>query len=103
MSDLPRLDPDSADACPASMASVLRYLHDEAAPEEPTVHDLRFLRTARVSGLESWIWEFLESDGAQCFVTVSRPDGGRVTIGYDENYDGLTPEQFMLEEAEGLR
>jgi hypothetical protein len=34
--DLPRLDPDTAASCPpVSMESILRYLHDEAAPEEP--------------------------------------------------------------------
>jgi hypothetical protein len=36
-------------------------------------------------------------------VTVSRSDDGRTTTGYDENYDHLTPEQYMLEEAQGLR
>jgi hypothetical protein len=85
------------------MESILRYLHDEAAPEEPTEADLRFLRTARVMNLEYWIWEYVESNGAQCYVTVSRSDDGRTTTGYDENYDHLTPEQYMLEEAQGLR
>ena len=51
MNDLPRLDRDTAESCPASMADILRYLHDEAAPEEPTADDLRFLRTARVESL----------------------------------------------------
>lgn len=85
------------------MDAILRYLRAEAAPEEPTAGDLRFLRTARVLNRDYWIWEFIESNGAQCYVTVSHSDDGRTTTGYDENYDHLTPEQYMLEEAQGLR
>ena len=41
-------------------------------------------------------WSFQESDGADCFVTVSASPDGTICTGYEENYYQLTPEQFML-------
>jgi hypothetical protein len=98
----PRLADDSAASLPVPMSEVLRYLGAEAAPEEPTEADLRFLRTARVEDADYWIWGYVESAGAECYVTVSRRADGETTIGYDENYDGLTPEQFILGEYHRL-
>jgi hypothetical protein len=98
--ELPRLDPDSPESCPHPMSEIIEYLRMEAAPDEPTEADLEFLRTASVEGAEYWIWRFTESGDEQCYVTVSRRDG-QITVGYDVNYDGLTPEQFMLAESRG--
>lgn len=100
--EFPRLSNDSASSSAVPMSEVLEYLEGEAAPETPSEADLQFLRTARVEDADYWIWRFKESDGAECYVTVSREADGGTTIGYEENYDGLTPEQFMLGEYHGL-
>src|SRR5262245_41587803 len=82
--EFPRLDPNTAEACPEPMARILEYLGMEA-DEELRVDDLRFLRTAKVEGRDYWIWEFTDEDARQCYVTVSRgADGGTMT-GYDVN------------------
>jgi hypothetical protein len=44
------------------------------------------------------IWAFTESDGAQCYVTVSHSPDGRTVTGLGENYYELSPEQYMLGE-----
>lgn len=82
------------------MEQIVEYLRTEAYPEQPTEADLEFVRTASVEGADYWIWRFTESDGADCFVTVSRR-GSETTVGYEDNYDGLTPEQFILAESRG--
>ena len=99
--EFPLLADDSPDSSPRPMSDVLRYLRDEAAPEEPTEADLQFLRTARVEDADYWIWRYVESDGAECYVTVSRR-ANETTVGYEENYERLTPEQYMLAEYHGL-
>ncbi|NUQ62214.1 MAG: hypothetical protein HUU20_06985 [Pirellulales bacterium] len=80
------------------MAEILHYLSLES-PDGDSIQaaDLRFLRTAQVADAEYWIWEFHESDGAKCYVTVEQK-GHDTSIGYDEDYWGLTPEQYMLAE-----
>src|SRR5437868_5973433 len=98
--ELPRLEPDSPESCPVTMAEIVEYLQMEAAPEEPTEADLEFVRTASVERAEYWIWRFEDSDGAECYVTVSRK-GTTIMVGFAENYDGLSPEQFMLAESRG--
>jgi hypothetical protein len=93
--ELPRLEPDSPDSCPKSMAEVVEYLQLEAYPDKPAAADLTFLRTADIEGADYWIWRFDDSDGKENYVTVSCR-GRETTVGYDRNYDNLTPEQFML-------
>lgn len=92
-----RLQPDTAGACPRSIDDLLEHLRAES-PDHESVHagQLRFLRTALVADHRYWIWSFQELDGTDCFVTVSQAPNGTVCTGYDENYYGLTPEQFML-------
>ena len=98
--EMPRLTPDTAESCPRPIEQIVEYLRTEAYPEELTDTDLEFLRTASVEGVDYWTWRFTESEGSECFVTVSRR-GSETTVGYEENYDGLTPEQFMLAESRG--
>ena len=100
--EFPPLADDSAASSPIPMSEVLDYLHAEAAPEEPSEADLQFLRTARVEDADYWIWRYVESDGAECYVTVSSRSDGSNTLGYEENYESLTPEQFMLAEYHGM-
>ena len=93
--DLPRLSEDSAASCPVSIGNILDHLRREAASDGVTAADLGFLRTARVDDSDYWIWRFTDPSGAECFVTASI-NGTRSEIGFDENYDDLTPEQFIL-------
>jgi len=89
--DFPRLEHDTAMSCPCLMKDIIGYLHREA--ESATAADLEFIRTAQVEDNRYWIWRF---SGDECYVTVEyQPDGSRC-IGYNDNYCGLTPEQFML-------
>lgn len=96
--DFPRLSENSAASCPVPMVEILHYLSLESPDgDEITAADLRFLRTAQVADAEYWIWDFHESTGVKCYVTVQRKVDG-ICIGYDEDYWGLTPEQYMLAE-----
>ena len=103
-------EPGFADVCPVRPTSalgglgsvlsgidrnILDHLRREAASDGVTAADLGFLRTARVDDSDYWIWRFTDSSGAECFVTASI-NGTRSEIGFDENYDDLTPEQFIL-------
>ena len=88
--EFPRLQPDTVAACPVSIEEVVEYLRAES-PDGEAVHSqqLRFIRTAQVAEQKYWIWSFRESDGSDCYVTVSvGPDGGSC-IGYEENYHQL--------------
>lgn len=96
--DFPRLTPDSADGCPVPMAELLAYLTDEVPDGDSlTPGDLTFVRTARVEDAEYWIWRFREPgpQGENAFAIVSR-SGQQVILGYEINYYGLSPEQFVL-------
>jgi len=82
------------------MANILEYLSIEMPDgDQLTASDLKFLRTAEIYD-ESffWTWEFEDpSDGVKCYVTVEeKVHGGSTCVGYDEDYYGLTPEQFIL-------
>lgn len=93
----PSLDPDSPSHCPASIDEILAYLRVES-PDGDSVNEdqLHFIRTADVYETHYWIWSFVERDGSKCFVTVARRPDDQLIIGYEEDYYGLTPEQFML-------
>jgi len=93
----PRLEPDDEVSCPASIDALLAYLNVECAdPGSATAKQLTFLRTAEVEKQRYWIWEFREQDGTKCYATVSQSATGETCIGYDEDYYGLSPEQFIL-------
>lgn len=63
--------------------------------ESLAAEDLTFLRTALVDQTRYWIWSFDEPDGDRAYATVSAgPEG--VSVGYETDYYGLTPEQFIL-------
>ena len=57
--------------------------------------ELTFLRTAKVESTIYWVWEFI-SDGEKIYATASEDKNGNASIGCDEDYYGLTPEQFIL-------
>lgn len=93
----PHLDPDDEASCPVSLEDLLGYLNVECAdPGTATAKQLSFLRTAQVEQQRYWIWEFREQDGTKCYATVAQSQAGDTCIGYDEDYYGLSPEQFIL-------
>jgi len=93
----PRLADDSEQSSPVSMEEIVGYLRLESPDFEAVTRDqVSFLRTANVHGHKYWIWSFIERDGDKCFVTVSVDEEGVTYLGYDSNYEGLTPEQYML-------
>jgi len=95
--DFPRLQPDTVETCPIPLSEIVEYLRMESSDAEAVNESqVRFLRTALVGDHMYWIWSFRESDGADCFVTVSASPDGATCTGYEENYYQLTPEQFML-------
>jgi hypothetical protein len=95
--EFPALPDNSGKSCVVKMREILKYLRMES-PDEHAIKgkDLTFVRTAQVGGDRYWIWTFNEGDGTQCFVTVSVAPEGQTTIGYEQNHDGLTAEQYLL-------
>jgi hypothetical protein len=95
--EFPHLQPNTPESCPVPLRDVLEYLRAESPDAESVeASQLQFLRTALVADQQYWIWAFRESDGSDCFVTVSLSPGGTACTGYEENYYNLNPEQFML-------
>jgi len=93
-----RLAPDSPDACPVPLKGLLVYLANEVPNGEAlTADDLTFARTARVEGTDYWVWRFREPGpgGDNAYATMCRA-GQQVTLGYEVDYYGLSPEQFIL-------
>lgn len=96
--DFPPLRNDSAESSPESVSALLQYLADEVPDGDQLAEsDLHFVRTAQVADAEYWVWRFREpgADGQGAFLTVSRR-GGQVCVGYETDYYGLTPEQYVL-------
>jgi hypothetical protein len=95
--DFPLLMSNTAESCPIRMAEIVDYLRVES-PDYDAIQatQLHFLRTAQVAEKGYWIWSFEESDGQICYVTVSITPNRSANISYDDNYFGLSPEQFML-------
>jgi hypothetical protein len=93
----PYLPDNSPNLCPVSINEILEYLELETDSEEPISNKgLVFLRTAQVVDEKYWIWEFWDNENEKCYVTVSQSQNGSTSIGYDEDYYHLTPEQFIL-------
>ena len=90
-----RLTPDSPSGCPVPLEDLLDYLADEVPDGESlTADELTFVRTAKVADADYWVWRFREP-GPMASATVST-SAGEVVTGYEANYYGLTPEQFVL-------
>ncbi len=95
-----RLDPDSAAACPVPLEDLLAYLDLEVPDgDQLTAADLQFVRTARVAERDYWLWRFTQPgpDGEEAYATACLDDG-EVSLGYETDYYGLTPEQYLLGE-----
>jgi hypothetical protein len=105
--DFPYLKDNTPASCPSLMTEILEYLSMECSSGDNIKEkDLIFLRTAKVKKAKFWIWKFFDKDGVECYVTVSSQKRllflKSISIGYDENYYGLTPEQFILGDFYGV-
>ena len=79
------------------MDDIQDYLRlEDADADSVEWRELNFIRTALVADTRYWIWDYRESDGAHCYVTVSCNSEGQLCVGMDGNWHGLTPEQFIL-------
>jgi hypothetical protein len=87
--EFPRLEPDSPDECPCSLAEVMRYLAVEGGTVKP---HLIFGRTAMVGDVSFWLWGYVD-EGKTYFVDVGAR-GGQKTICVGSG-EGLTPEQYL--------
>lgn len=94
--ELRRLPDDSPRSSPVPIADIIEYLRLESTRDELAPRDLRFLRTAVIDEAKYWIWEFNESDGVTAYATVSQAGADPPTVGYDDNFFELSPEQFIV-------
>jgi len=56
---------------------------------------IEFIRTAKVEETVYWIWKF-KSQGDDIYATAALAPDGNMTLGCEENYYNLTPEQYIL-------
>jgi len=103
----PRLVPDTADSCPASLSDLLEYIDSESANAGVTAR-LRFLRTAQVGDKQCWIWSYTDADGELSYITYWQDAAGEGILGMsDAKADpdaskSLSPEQYILAEYHDL-
>lgn len=94
--DLSRLSPDVEESCPIPVDQIFDYLAKESADTGGVAWDrLAFARTALIAGNQYWLWRYVESDGAECFVVVRTNEGSEINIGVSSP-NGLSPEQYLL-------
>lgn len=95
--DLPRLEEDSPRDCPASIGDLIDYLRMESVDgEKVRDQQLTFVRTVLVNEHKYWVWRFVESDGEECYASVSLSPDGVTTIGYESNFARLSLEQWVV-------
>jgi hypothetical protein len=93
---LPRLDDDTADSCPASLAKLMDYVRmesgdtDNAEPER-----LNFVRTAKVAESSYWLWTYTDKDDELNYMVLREDPDGSITLGLS-GPNGLSPEQYLL-------
>ena len=93
---LPRLDEDTADSCPASLAELMDYVRMESADTaDAETERLTFLRTAKVEECSYWLWTYTESDGDSNYVVFRQNPDGSTKLGLS-GPNGLSPEQYLL-------
>ena len=98
--DLPRLSDDSPESSPVGVIELLDYLGLEAPGGSAlSAEDLIFRRTIDLGDAQFWIWSFDEPEGRQpAYATIREDIDGTITIGYDSDNYGLSPEQFVVGE-----
>lgn len=91
--DFPTL-PRALAECPITCQELSAYLDDEVIQDGP-VTQLQLVRTALAFGDRYWIWECVEpASGCRAYATVSA--GISIEIGFDVNWEDLSPEQFIV-------
>ena len=91
--DFPALPAVLAD-CPVTYEELSAFLKEEI-PEGGPIAPLQFVRTALAFGERYWVWEGVEPvSGCRGYATVSA--GNSIEIGFDINWEGLTPAQFIV-------
>jgi hypothetical protein len=84
---------DSVADDPALLKRIAEYLALETADCEFIEGNLKYLRSAVIDDCQYWIWDYRESDGTQCYVTL-RLDEHRSVLGV-QNANELSPEQHI--------
>ncbi len=98
--ELPSIPGESESSCPVEIESVVAYLRMEArGGDQLTVDDLTFERTVDLGDAQFWVWSFRELEGAdRAYATVRRNPDGALRSGYEADYYGLSPAQFVIAE-----
>jgi hypothetical protein len=84
---------DSAASDPKVLAWIADYLALETADGEYIEGNLQYIRSATIDDAHYSIWEYHESDGTKCFVTLSDGPNGAV-LGMRDAWK-FTPEQYI--------
>lgn len=91
--DFPAL-PEALAGCPVTVEELSSYLDEEVWQDGPVTR-LQFVRTALAFGARYWVWEGVEpASGCRGYATVAA--GTSIEIGFDVNWEDLTPEQFIV-------
>jgi hypothetical protein len=93
---LPRLNEDTADACPASLAELMDYVRMESGDTaDAETERLTFLRTAKIGKSSYWLWTYTEKGGDSNYVVFRENPDGSTELGLS-GPNGLSPEQYLL-------
>jgi hypothetical protein len=87
---------DSVAEDPAVLKRIGEYLTLETADCGFIEANLKYLRSAVIDECQYWIWDYRESDGTRCFVTL-RLAGNRSVLGLQDANE-LSPEQHIYAE-----
>ena len=83
---------DSVANDPALMTRIAKYLERETADCEFIAGNLKYVRSALCDDCPYWIWDYQESDGTPCYVTLRL--GSRSVLAV-RDADELSPEQHI--------
>jgi hypothetical protein len=84
---------DSVANDPALLSRIGKYLKVETADCAFIEGNLQYLRSAVIGEAQYWIWDYRESDGKHCYVTL-RLHRQRSVLGFVEANE-LSPEQYI--------
>ena len=91
--DFPML-PAALAECPITCQELSAYLDEEISDVGP-ITQLRLVRTALAFGERYWVWEGVEPvTGCWGYATVSV--GLSIEVGFEVNWEDLSPEQFIV-------
>ncbi len=84
---------DSVSTDETTLKQIGKYLAIESSDCRFIPTNLRYLRSALIDTARYWIWEYLESDGTKCYVTI-REAGRAASLDVDDA-GSMTPEQYI--------